>query len=102
VRALKAAGLKHVSVHGLRRTFASNAEWLDMPAGVIAQLMGHKPKATAETHYIFRPLELLAKFHNQYEEWILQEAGVQFGAKRARAQRRKSVAPVRLRLVSSR
>ena len=25
-------------------------EWLEVPAGVVAQIMGHKPSATAEKH----------------------------------------------------
>ena len=78
-RALSAAGLGHVSLHGLRRTFASLAEWVEMPKGVVAQIMGHAPKATAEQHYINRPLELLAVWHSKYEAWILEQAEVKFG-----------------------
>lgn len=80
VRALEAAGLPHVSLHGLRRTFASLAEWVEMPAGVVAQVMGHAPNATAEKHYINRPLELLAVWHGKYERWILEQAGIDFQA----------------------
>ena len=101
-RALSAAGLKYVSVHGLRRTFASLAEWLEMPRGVVAQLMGHAPNATAEKHYINRPLELLAVWHNKYEAWILGQAGVKFGKKRSRKKTPATKTPPRLRLVSSR
>ena len=79
-RALDAAGLPHVSLHGLRRTFASLAEWVEMPKGVVAQIMGHAPNATAERHYINRPLELLAVWHGKYEAWILEQAGVTFDA----------------------
>ncbi|AMK78908.1 MULTISPECIES: tyrosine-type recombinase/integrase [Methylomonas] len=77
-RALDAAGLEHVTLHGLRRTFASLAEWVEMPVGVVAQIMGHKPNATAERHYKSRPLELLAIWHGKYEAWILEQAGVEF------------------------
>lgn len=77
-RALDAAGLNHVTLHGLRRTFASLAEWVEMPVGVVAQIMGHKPNATAERHYINRPLELLGIWHTKYEAWILEQAGVEF------------------------
>lgn len=83
VRALEAAGLPHVSLHGLRRTFASLAEWVELPAGVVAQIMGHAPNATAERHYINRPLELLAVWHGKYEAWILEQAGVNFQAAQA-------------------
>jgi len=77
-QALVVAGLDHVSLHGLRRTFASLAEWVEMPVGVVAQIMGHAPNATAERHYINRPLELLATWHRKYEAWILAESGVEF------------------------
>ena len=74
--ALEAAGLPHVSIHGLRRSFASLAEWVEMPRGVIAQIMGHKPSATAERHYIRRPVELLGKYLTSYEAWLLEQAGL--------------------------
>jgi integrase len=79
-RALSVAGLDHVTLHGLRRTFASLAEWVEMPQGIVAQIMGHAPNATAERHYINRPLELLAVWHGKYEAWILEQAGVAFNA----------------------
>jgi len=75
-RALSVAGLGHVTLHGLRRTFASLAEWVEMPLGVVAQIMGHAPNATAEKHYINRPLELLAVWHGKYEAWILEQADI--------------------------
>jgi integrase len=77
-RALSVAGLSHVTLHGLRRTFASLAEWVEMPRGIVAQIMGHAPNATAEKHYINRPLELLAVWHGKYERWILEQAGIEF------------------------
>jgi integrase len=83
-RALQVAGLPHVTLHGLRRTFASLAEWVEMPTGVVAQIMGHAPNATAEKHYINRPLDLLAVWHGKYEAWILKQAGVNFSRKRNR------------------
>lgn len=101
-RALSVAGLEHVTLHGLRRTFASLAEWVEMPRGVIAQIMGHAPNATAEKHYINRPLELLAVWHNKYEAWILGQAGVKFGKKNRSNRKQPTKAPSRLRLVSSR
>ncbi|MBY0578455.1 MAG: integrase family protein [Burkholderiales bacterium] len=82
-RALSVAGLKHVTLHGLRRTFASLAEWVEMPRGVVAQIMGHAPNATAEKHYINRPLELLAVWHGKYEAWILEQAEIKFDPKQA-------------------
>mgnify|MGYP000117163151 CR=1 FL=1 len=77
-RALSKAGIEVVTLHGLRRTFGSLAEWVEMPRGVVAQIMGHAPNATAEKHYINRPLDLLAIWHNKYEAWILDQAGIEF------------------------
>jgi integrase len=77
------AGVDHVSLHGLRRSFKSLTEWLEIPVGVVAQIMGHKPSATAEKHYTVRPLELLAIHHEKIEAWILEQAGVRFEAKTA-------------------
>jgi integrase len=98
-RALSVAGLEHVTLHGLRRTFASLAEWVEMPRGVVAQIMGHAPNATAEKHYINRPLELLAVWHNKYEAWILEQAGIKFGKKQSRTKKAATKGPPRLRLV---
>ncbi|MDD5478485.1 site-specific integrase [Rhodoferax sp.] len=78
--ACRVAGVDHVSMHGLRRSFKSLTEWLEIPAGVVAQLMGHKPSATAEKHYTVRPLDLLRVHHEKIEAWILEQAGVTFDA----------------------
>lgn len=76
-KALTAAGLPALSIHGLRRSFGTLAEWVECPAGVSAQIMGHKPSATAEKHYRVRPLDLLRKWHTVIEGWILAEAGIE-------------------------
>jgi integrase len=72
------AGLEGLTPHGLRRSFKSLTEWLEIPAGVVAQIMGHKPSATAEKHYTIRPLDLLRIHHEKIEAWVLEQAGVQF------------------------
>ncbi|MCO5109450.1 MAG: site-specific integrase [Burkholderiaceae bacterium] len=82
-RACNAAGLEGLTLHGLRRSFASLTEWLEVPAGVVAQIQGHKPSATAEKHYKVRPLELLRVHHERIEAWILEQAGIVFDAKAA-------------------
>lgn len=74
------AGIDALTVHGLRRSFMSLTEWLDIPAGVVAQIVGHKPSATAEKHYTVRPLDLLHLHHERIEAWILEQAAVQFDA----------------------
>ena len=65
--ALQAAGLPHVTLHGLRRSFGTLCEWVEVPAGVIAQLMGHKPSAIAERHYRRRPLDMLRMWHDKVD-----------------------------------
>jgi len=67
-----------LTLHGLRRSFKSLTEWQEIPAGVVAQIMGHKPTATAEKHYTVRPIDLLRIHHKKIETWILQEANIQF------------------------
>ena len=69
------AGIDGLTLHGLRRSFKSLTEWLEIPAGVVAQIMGHKPSATAEKHYTVRPLDLLRVHHEKIEVWILEQAG---------------------------
>lgn len=76
-KAIAAAGLPPVSLHGLRRSFGSLAEWVECPAGVVAQIQGHKPSATAEKHYRVRPLDLLRMWHTKIEGWILEQAGIE-------------------------
>lgn len=76
IRAIKAAGLPHVSLHGLRRSFGTLAEWVECPTGVVAQIMGHKPSAIAEKHYRRRPLDLLRLWHSRIEAFMLEQAGI--------------------------
>ena len=79
--ACRVAGLEGLTLHGLRRSFKSLTEWLEVPTGIVAQIMGHKPSATAEKHYTVRPLELLRLHHEKIEAWLLKQAGVVFNAK---------------------
>ena len=67
----------------LRRSFGTLSEWLEVPAGVVAQIQGHKPSATAEKHYRVRPLDLLRVHHERIEAWILEQAGIVFDDKAA-------------------
>jgi integrase len=77
-RACAVAGIEALTLHGLRRSFKSLTEWVEVPVGVVAQIMGHKPSATAEKHYTVRPLDLLRMHHERIEEWILAQAQVPF------------------------
>ena len=77
-QALKAAGLPHTSIHGLRRSFATLAEWTETPAGIGAQIQGHAPQGVRETNYIRRPIDLLQMWHIKLEAWILKQAKIDF------------------------
>jgi integrase len=76
-RALTIAGIENLTLHGLRRSFGTLSEWIEVPAGIVAQIMGHKPSATAEKHYRRRPLDLLRLWHVKIEAWILEQAGIE-------------------------
>lgn len=76
--ACKAAKIEGLTPHGLRRSFKSLTEWLEIPTGVVAQIMGHKPSATAEKHYTVRPLDMLRVHHERIELWMLEQAGIEF------------------------
>ena len=73
-QALAEAGIEGLTIHGLRRSFSNLTEWVESPVGIVYQIMGHKPSATAEKHYKKRPLDLLRMWHIKIEKWILEQA----------------------------
>ena len=77
-KALKVAGIEGLTLHGLRRSFGTLSEWVEVPAGIVAQIQGHKPSATVEKHYRQRPLDLLKQWHTKIESWVLEQAGITF------------------------
>jgi integrase len=76
-KACAVAGLD-MTLHGLRRSFATLCEWTETPAGIAAQIQGHAPQGVREQNYIRRPLDLLRMWHVKIEAWILNEAGIKF------------------------
>jgi integrase len=76
-RALEGAGIEGLTIHGLRRSFSLLGEAAGAPAGAIAQVMGHKPSATAEG-YRPRSVDALRPYLAQIEAHILDLAGVEF------------------------
>jgi integrase len=70
------AEIEGLTLHGLRRSFSTLSEWLEAPAGIIAQIQGHQPSAIAEKHYKKRPLDLLRMWHTRIERWMLENAGI--------------------------
>lgn len=100
ILALGKAGIPHTSLHGLRRSFRTLSEWVEVPVGVVAQIQGHKPSALAEKHYTRRPLDLLRMWHTKIERWILKEAGIKFDPK-AQSKKPAAAKKTRLRLIKS-
>lgn len=78
-KALQSAAIEGLTIHGLRRSFSLLGEAAGAPAGAIAQVMGHKPSATAEG-YRPRSVDALRPFLARIEAHILDLAGVQFDA----------------------
>ena len=78
-KALQSAAIDALTIHGLRRSFSLLGEAAGAPAGAIAQVMGHKPSATAEG-YRPRSIDALRPFLEQIERHILEQAGVTFDA----------------------
>ena len=78
--ACSVAGIDALTLHGLRRSFKSASEWLDIPNGVRQNIMGHVAASTDED-YTIRPLDLLRVHHEKIEAWILEQARITFNAK---------------------
>ena len=74
-KVLQSAAVEHLTLHGLRRSFSLLGEAAGAPAGAIAQVMGHKPSATAEG-YRPRSVDALRPFLAQIEAHILHLAAV--------------------------
>ena len=76
-KACAEAGVE-LTLHGLRRSFATLCEWIETPAGIAAQIQGHAPQGVREQNYIRRPLDLLRMWHIKIEAWMLEQANVKF------------------------
>lgn len=83
-KALRAAGVLALTIHGLRRSFALLGESAGAPAGAIAQIMGHAPSAVAEG-YRPRSVDALRPYLAIVEGHILTLAGVVFDEAAARS-----------------
>ena len=81
-KALQSASIDSLTIHGLRRSFSLLGESAGAPAGAIAQVMGHKPSATAEG-YRPRSVDALRPYLAQIEAHILEQAGIVFDTKAA-------------------
>jgi len=79
---LTEAALPHVSIHGLRRSFALMGEAAGAPAGAIAQIMGHRPSAMSE-RYKPRPIGVLGEYLAKVEAFVLERAGITFDTSQA-------------------
>ena len=78
-KAMQSAGIDSLTIHGPRRSFSLLGESAGAPAGAIAQVMGHKPSATAEG-YRPRSVDALRPYLAQIESHILEQAGAKVDA----------------------
>ncbi|MDO8313540.1 MAG: integrase family protein [Sideroxyarcus sp.] len=75
---LAAAGLPHLTVHDLRRSFNTLSKWTKMDEGIAKQIMGHTPVGANEVNYTRRPIDMLRESHDIFEAWMLEQAGIDF------------------------
>lgn len=76
-KVLKSAGIDHLTIHGLRRSFALLGEAAGAPEGAIAQVQGHRPSATAEG-YKPRSIDALRPYVELITTHILALAGERY------------------------
>ena len=76
MNALEKANIPHLTIHGLRRSFASLWIWTQ-PDGAGARIQGHTPKTVRDKYYLKLPIELIAQWHDGYVNWLLKEAGIE-------------------------
>lgn len=74
--ALAKAGFKSLPPKALRKSFSNLSEWVNVPYGIVKQIMGHRPSATDERHYKDRPIDLLRHWHIIIENFILEQANI--------------------------
>jgi integrase len=94
--ALESAGIERLTIHGLRRSFSLLGEAAGAPAGAIAQVMGHKPSATAEG-YRPRSVDALRAYVAQIEKHILGLARAQLEPEQTSA---ANVTPITAKLAA--
>lgn len=78
-KVLKAAGIEHLTLHGLRRSFASFGAKV-APELAVRQIMGHAAK-DAHGDYVRFSLSELREFHQKIEAMLLEQAGITFDSK---------------------
>lgn len=73
--ACQEAGLT-LSMNALRTSFTLFSEWVETPTGITAQIQDIDIKGISAHHFVERPIELLQKWHNKIEAWILEQAQI--------------------------
>lgn len=74
---LRHAGIKHLTFHGLRRSFTLLGEAAGCPSGAISQVMGHQPGSMSE-RYKTRTIDQLRPFLAKAERFIIETGAVVF------------------------
>jgi integrase len=76
--------------HDLRRTFATIAESLDIPAYAVKRLLNHKMTGDVTAGYIVHDVERLRKPMQMITGFILKAAGIRKSAAVIEMQRRQA------------
>jgi integrase len=66
------------TIHDLRRTFATIANSLDIPAYTVKMLLNHKMSGDVTAGYIITDVERLREPMNKINTYILEHANVTF------------------------
>ncbi|CZJ08633.1 phage related integrase [Legionella pneumophila] len=61
------------TVHDLRRTFATTAESLDLPAYALKRLLNHKMNTDVTAGYIVRDVERLRKPMQRISDFLVRQ-----------------------------
>ena len=65
----------HITPHDLRRTFATVAERLDIPAYALKRLLNHKQSSDVTSGYLVIDVERLRKPMEKITDFVLKAAG---------------------------
>lgn len=75
-KTLAATELSHVTLHGLRRSFGTLSEWVEVPVGVIAQIQGISRRQSPRSTMGAGRSIYCANGTTASKRWMLEQAGI--------------------------
>lgn len=73
-RIIERAGIRHATIHDVRRTFCTNMIEAGIPLPIVSAAMGHKSTQTTAKHYSFASDKAVAKATRETMAAILEQA----------------------------